>query len=427
LLRILLPLGLSITEVQFKDGYDGKVCVLEASRFHRKGVAMETKVKVAAEMHKDSGELTFQVMTPDLEERAQAFKAKYLGSRGGAAFSIWKFRQGPVDCQDCIILVLTQDGTIVGHVAAVVFPSVPGCPVPLLALGTEFIVHEKYRGGTHNVIGKMDALLGERLAQKGVELMFGTPNKPGYLVAKRLFRRADGPKCVYLSKVFTSALWIPQGTWRKAMHRLLIVGRFQLPGLPEGWRWEPLDSFVETEIDDFCHKFMRNIEIGTCRNATFLNWRYGGGDGFTYEKIRLLQGDRLMGLAVLRINPRFCEAAYLMEFMAVDPLGYDLLIRICINRASRRAPILSVLGVSDSAGFSVYLRHGFRSNSEILLEIGQSLARMPSKIRAFLVGKAENHFHLDDYLTVYNYADPSQSKEFSKARWYVTLGEKMGF
>ncbi len=388
---------------------------------------MQAIENVAGETLKDSPELTLQFMTPKFEAALLAFKSKYLGSRGGAAFMDWKFRQGPVDCSDCIILALAPDETIVGHLAAVVFPTIPGCRVPQLALGTEFIVNENYRGGKHDVIRKMDTMLGERLAEKGVELLFGTPNKPGYLVAKRLYRRADGPKSVYQSKVFTPALWLPQGPLRKAVHRLLNFGRFRLHSLPTGWSWEKLDRFVAKDIDGFCNEFMRSIEFGTCRNAEFLNWRYGGGDGYTYEKIRLLQGGKLMGLAVLRIHPNRCEAAALMEFIALDARVYDLLIGVCMQLASRSAPVLTVMGIADTISYEVFLRHGFRSHSEILKEMGQALARLPKKVHEFLIAKAENHFHVDDYLTVFYYPDPGKSKEFAKGRWYYTLGEKFGF
>ncbi len=69
----------------------------------------------------------------------------------------------------------------------------------------------------------------------------------------------------------------------------------------------------------------------------------------------------------------------------------------------------------------------FRSHSEILLGIARILARLPRKVYELLVTKSKNHLNADDYLKVYNYTDPNQPKEFSKARCYLTLGEKMGF
>jgi hypothetical protein len=173
---------------------------------------------------------------------------------------------------------------------------------------------------------------------------------------------------------------------------------------------------------------MRNLDYGACRDAAFLNWRYGGGDGYAYAKVRLRGKEgRVSGLAVLRIHPLRCEASALMECMALDARDYDALLGVCMRLARRSSPALIVYGVKDSPAIEACLRSGFRPNSEILKGIGRALSWIPAKARENLLAKAGNHFQVDEYTTLYHYPDPKRSKEFSQGRWYLTLGEKSGF
>ncbi|HKP95038.1 MAG TPA: hypothetical protein VJ385_04700 [Fibrobacteria bacterium] len=378
-----------------------------------------------------SVELTFQflspeIRTPELEDKLQAFKEKYLGGRGGRRFAAWKYCQGVIDSGDCVVFASTPEGEIAGHLGAVMFPSVPGSGVSRMALGTEFVVDEKFRGGKHDVIRRMDTMLGERLAGKGVELMYGVPNKPGYVVAKRLYRRVDGVKCVYLSKVFTPALAVP-GRFRKTAHTLLSFFARSQPALLPDWAWSRPKAFEASEVDAFCLAFARKLEFGTFRNAAFLNWRYGGGDGSRYDNVQITDRGRVIGIAVIRMNPHRCVGALLMECMALDDQGYDALLAVCMRFTYRRAPALTVFGVKDSLACEAYLRHGFRHNADILRGIERALSWVPEKARKRLIAKAEEHFHLDDYTTLYYYPDPTRSKEFLKGRWYLSLGERYGF
>ncbi|MEO7776771.1 MAG: hypothetical protein ABIY63_04525 [Fibrobacteria bacterium] len=378
-----------------------------------------------------SVELVFRYLTPDLrtrelEDKIQAFKDKYFGAGGGIRFTAWKYREGPIDSSECVIFAMTPEGEIAGHLGAVMFPAVPGSRIPRMALGTEFIVGEKYRGGKYDVIRRMDAMLGERLAEKGVELIYGTPNKPGYVVAKRLYRRVDGAKCVFMSKVFTPALAVP-GRFRKSAHVLLSLFAKSQPTLPPGWAWSQPEAFAAEEINGFCLDFARTLDFGTYRNASYLNWRYGGGDGARYGKVLLTHNGRVRGIAALRLNPGRCVGALLMEFMALDDPGQDALLAVCMSLAARHAPVLTVLGVKESPAFAAFLRQGFRPNADILHGIGRTLSWAPPKLRERLIAVAENHFRVDDYTTLYYYPDPKRSKEFMPGRWYLTLGEKYGF
>lgn len=370
--------------------------------------------------------LTPELRTPELDAKIQAFKERYFGAGGGPRFWDWKYRQGPIDSRDFVVFALSSEGEIAGHLAAVVFPAVPGSRLPLLAMGTEFIVDEKFRGGKHDVIRRLDALLGESLAGRGVEMMFANPNKRGYAVSRRFYGRVDGPKSEFLSKILTPALAVP-GRFRKPVHAVLGLFRRTRLALPAGWTWSRIGTFAAAGIDGFCREFARRLDYGVYRNAAFLDWRYGGGDGVRYDKILLADQGEVIGVAVLKLNRKRCVGASLMECMALDDMGHDALLSICGRLAGEAAPALSALVIRESPLFEACRRFGFRRNSDILDGIGRMLAWAPAKLRGRLTALAENHFGIDQQCTLHYYPDPKRSKEFIAGRWYHSLGEKFGF
>jgi hypothetical protein len=370
--------------------------------------------------------LTPELRTPELDAKIQVFKEKYFGAGGGPRFWDWKYRQGPIDSRDFVVFALSSEGEIAGHLAAVVFPAVPGSRLPLLALGTEFIVDEKFRGGKHDVIRHLDSLLGENLAGKGVEMMFANPNKRGYAVSRRFYGRVDGPKSVCLSKIFSPAVAVP-GRFRKPVHALLGLFMRTRRRLPAGWTWSRIETFAAADIDGFCREFARRLDYGIYRNAAFLNWRYGGGDGIRYDKILLADHGKVIGIAVLKINRKRCVGASLMECMALDDIGHDALLSICGRFAGGSAPALSALVIRDSPLFEACRRSGFRRNADILEGIRRMIAWAPAKLRVRLTALAENRFDSDGQCTLFFYPDPKRSKEFIPGLWYHSLGEKLGF